>query len=249
MPRLQRPLAEQLDLVVDLGRLGERMTDDEVTRLMELVPPAFQLLVTSAGFPDRLVRAVMTKFRDAGRRTPPTRVFSTIGPGRPQNAADGNRTNRWLLPGDHKFFATKRDAELVEIRFYLQCLSMFEAPSVPRTQFRSAFFWLLGHECSPGEYLDPIMLRDIHFPSFLHQPRRVESGHYTPLARGGQHTYDNTFLMLKRSNAMQSDLTFEELLALFDDILRRQSEFGINADPANLPPHALLEEPQGGLSE
>ena len=207
MPRNAYSMKDLTDLVIELGEGGEVMTDAAVDALMEALPPLFRLLAETAGYPVSQVRAVITKLRDAGRRTPPLTATSSIVPGRPQNAADGNRADRWNVPSDHKFYATKRDAQLVEIRYYLQVLSMLGAPPILSTRAPTAFNWLLGHELRPGEYKDPIMLRDISFPEFIVKPRRVQSGHYIPLARGGRHTYDNTFLMLSRSNAMQSDLT------------------------------------------
>lgn len=238
-------LADCLDLLSELGELGEAMNDGEVTRLLETCIQTFRLVCKQASVPSRHISGVVAKFRDAGRRSPPTIVFSSVGPGRPQNAADGNRTNRWLLPGDHKFFATKRDAELVEIRFYLQTLSMSGSPLSGPQSLRTAFTWLLGHDLAPGAYVDPIMLIDIEFDEFIEDRRRVESGHYIPLARGGRHLYDNTFLMLKRSNAMQSDLTFDELLALIDDILRRQAALGVLPNAEHLPRHDLIERVPG----
>lgn len=176
-------------------------------------------------------------------------MASSRGPGRPQDAADGNRANRWELATDHRFYAPKRDAELVEIRYYLQALSMFGAPDIPSARAATAFVWLLGHELRPGEYKDPIMLRDISFAHFVERPRRIQSGHYRPLARGGRHEPENTYLMLARSNSLQSDLTFDEFLALIADILDRQQATGVVADPRKLPPDQFLEQAEGTVAE
>lgn len=223
------------------------MSDLDVDALMERIPPLFRALCADERHPDRRVAAVVTKFRDSGRRSAPTRVYSTIGPGRPQNAADGNRANRWTLPTDHRYHASKRDAQLVEIKYFLQSLSFGGAPETDIGELRTAFIWLLGHEIAPGAYLDPIMRRDLHFGQFLGNPRMITSGHFVPLARGGRHEYENTFLMLDRSNTLQNDLRFEEFLALADDILRRQSEIGIFPDSAELPSDEFLElRPSGG---
>ncbi|MCW2767948.1 MAG: hypothetical protein JWO11_3907 [Nocardioides sp.] len=249
MPPRGQPLDVLVESVVELGELGSAMSDADVDLLMERISPMFRQLLTAQGFPTRKVQAVVTKFRDAGRRTPPLEATSSIVPGRPQSGADGNRTDRWLVPTGHRYYANKRDAQLVEIRYYLQALSMLGAPAVPSTRAATAFIWLLGHELKPGEYKDPIMLRDIGFGAFVELPRRVQSGHYVPLARGGRHEPENTFLMLARSNSLQSDLTFDEFLALVDDILARQAAAGIFPDGRELPAHALLEEASGIVAE
>lgn len=243
------PQAELVDAVVELGELGTVMTNADVDLLMERVPQLFRLRLREAAYPERRITAVMTKFRDAGRRTPPTAPASSIGPGLPQNAADGNRTNRWELPTDHRYYAPKREAQLVEIRFYLQALSMIGAPAIPHARAATAFLWLLGHELRPGEYKDPITLRNINFDAFVQNPKRVESGHYIPLARGGRHEPENTYLMLSRSNSLQSDLTFTEFLALIADIIARQDAVGVVADANKLPTHAFLEEAEGVVAE
>ena len=248
MPRVQ-PLPTLIATAIELGELGDAMTDGDVTLLMETIPGVFRGLAREAGYPDVRIRAVTTKLRDAGRRSPPTSVASSIGPGLPQNAADGNRANRWELPSGHRYYADKRDAELVEIRYYLQTLSMFDAPRLQDARAATAFVWLLGHELRPGEYKDPIMLRDIGFRQFLESPRRIQSGHYSPLARGGRHEPENTFLMLARSNSLQSDLTFDEFLALVDDILKRQADTGVFPDSSEMPPDQFLEEAQGTVAE
>ncbi len=227
--------------VADLGALGPSMSDLDVDAIMERVPNLFRAVVAAAGYPRRSVTAIVTKFRDSGRRSAPTALFSSIRPGRPQNAADGNRANRWTLPSDHKYYATKRNAQLVEIKYFLQALSFSDAPVLADASARSAFHWLLGHEVSPGAYLDPIMRRELNFAAFMAKPRSVTSGHFVPLARGGRHEPENTFLMLDRSNTLQNDLKFDEFLALVDDILRRQAEIGIFPDPHELPSDEFLE--------
>lgn len=219
------------------------MSDSDVTFIMEGIPRLFRALVDD---PD--AGKIVTKFRDAGRRTPPTAAFSSTVAGRPQNAADGNRANRWEVPSDHRFYATKRDAELVEIKYYLQTLSMVGAP-LTLPEFRPAWYWLLGHEVAPGRYLDPILLRSIPLPAFLRDRRLVQSGHYIPLARGGRHEYANTFLMLQRSNSLQGDLTFEELIAFLDDILTKQAEVGVTPNPADFPLDRVFQESYGPLAE
>lgn len=225
------------------------MSDADVDALMERVPALFKAMAKDAGYSEAAIRRVTTKFRDAGRRSPPTQAFSSRVAGRPQDAADGNRANRWTLPTDHKFYATKRDAQLVEIRYYLQALCMAGAPSFHDPRAATAFVWLLSHELRPGEYKDPIMLRPIGFAQFMAKPTGIQSGHYVPLARGGRHDVGNTFLMLARSNSLQSDLTFAEFLSLIDDIVKRQIDAGTVIDPNEVPSDALLEEAEGVVAE
>lgn len=251
MPRGRRrvDIAGLVDAVIDFGELGPSMTDADVDRLMELVPRLFRAVCRDAGYADDRIEAVVRKFRDAGRRSPPTATASSIGPGLPQNAADGNRANRWDLPSGHRYYAPKREAQLVEIRYYLQALSMLGAPALGSARAATAFVWLLGHELRPGAYKDPIMLRDISFQHFLERPARIQSGHYVPLARDGRHEPDNTYLMLARSNSLQSDLTFDEFLALIDDILARQEAAGVVADSRKVPSDQFLEEAKGTVAE
>lgn len=237
-----KPTPQELaSQIAQLGALGPSMSDLDVDALMERVPALFRQVSTAVGYPKRRVDAIVTKFRDSGRRSAPTQVFSSIGPGRPQNAADGNRANRWTLPSGHKYFASKRDAQLVEIKYFFQALSFEGAPSLADPSVCTAFIWLLGHEIAPNAYLDPIMRRELNFEAFVALPRVVTSGHFVPLARGGRHEPDNTFLMLDRSNTLQNDLKFDEFLALVDDILRRQAEIGILPDPDELPSDEFLE--------
>jgi hypothetical protein len=238
-------VSDALLQIVEIGELGPEMSDTDVEALMERIPIVFRQCTIGAGYPARKVAAIVTKLRDAGRRSPPTVSFSSIGPGRPQNAADGNRANRWTLPSDHKYYATKRVAQLVEIRYYLQALSLSGAPHLNFDRSVNAFTWLLGHELRPGAYIDPIMLREIDFPAFAANPATLTSGHLIPLNRGGAHAPENTFLMLARSNTLQNDLTFAEFLALIDDILRRQAQLGNLPDPEEIPSHAFLESTPG----
>jgi hypothetical protein len=214
---------------VEIGRLGSTgssMPTGDVRTIIAALPVAFRQLLVQNGFDATRAKALTTKFRDAGRRSAPWRVFSKRVAGRPQDGADGNRINRWLLPEDHKFYANERDATLVEIKYYLQTLSMTGAPVVSNAQFRSAFTWLVGHDVEPGLYEDPITLEPIDFQSFLDEPRTVTSGHIFPLDRGGRHVPDNTFLQLKKINDLQGNNTVDELLLLIDAIVRRHKERG-----------------------
>lgn len=230
-----------LEDIVTLGQAGPQMSDADVETIMEKIPRFFRAHCTEAGYDKKKVNAVVTKFRDSGRRTPPTSAFSMKGPGRPKNGADGNRTLRWKLPSDHKFYAVKRDAELVEIKYYLEALSFEEAPEIEHPGAAGAFTWLLGHELRSGEYKDPILLRSPNFKVFLQTPRLMTSGHLVPLARGGKHQPDNTYLMLDRANTMQNDLTFDEFMAVIDDILNRQRGEGVIPSSKNLPSNQFLE--------
>ncbi len=133
-------------------------------------------------------------------------------PGLPQDGADGNRQTRWLLPEDHKFYADERDATLVELRYFLQALSMRGAPCVVDGDALNSWGWLLEGSFGDGEYLDPVKLIPINFDEFFATPRLVTSGHLVPLDRGGRHQPHNTFLTLKESNDLQGNLTLDELL-------------------------------------
>lgn len=207
-----------------LGSQGSELSLEGVREAINTLPTAFRTLLESNGFGARQGRALTTKFRDAGRRSAPWRQFSGRVAGRPQDGADGNRINRWLLPENHKFFATERDATLVEIKYYLQTLSMTGAPVVVDPKFRSAFLWLVGHDVEPGLYEDPITLEPIDFPQFCEEPRTVTSGHIFPLDRGGRHTPDNTFLQLKKINELQGNNTVDELLLMMDSIVNRHKQ-------------------------
>src|SRR5262245_16144235 len=101
------PLDEIADELAELGRLEQAGLDVEhAQRAIALFPSFFERLVTEAGYDTRKARAMTTKFRDAGRRSPPWRPASARVPGRPQDGADGNRRNRWLFDENHKFWAT-----------------------------------------------------------------------------------------------------------------------------------------------
>ncbi len=205
---------------------GTGVSELDVRGAMRLLPTAFRELLTNAGFESDAARKITTKFRDAGRRSAPWRVFSGRVAGRPQDGADGNRIKRWLLPADHKFYATERDATLVEIKYYFQALSMLDAPEIPGGDLQRSIVWLLGHEVKPGLYRDPITLNPISLIDFIENPRSVTSGHIHPLDRGGRHVPENTFLQLKQMNDLQGNNTIDELLVLMDGIVRRHKQQG-----------------------
>ena len=205
-----------------IAQKGLELNDVEARALIILISGLFRKSCELAGFSSQENIGVRTKFRDAGRRSAPWRPTSSVVPGRPQDGADGNRINRWLLPPDHKFFATEKIATLVEVKYYLQALSMQNAPPVLLCDIRNIFTpWLVEHPIVPGAYQDPIQLIPIDFRKFASQRRSVQSGHVHPLDRGGIHHPDNTFLMLFRSNQIQGNLTIEELLTLMRTIVNK----------------------------
>lgn len=208
----------------ELAGRRERITVEEVRELIKLMTAFFRSFLETAGFDPDSIRKITTKFRDAGRRSPPWRPTSGRVPGRPQDGADGNRRLRWLFKGDHKFHADEVTATLVEVRYYLQALSMEGAPELPEDSIEQEFEWLAGHRVSPGQYRDPIQLIPIQLPAILDDPRSIQSGHLFPLDRGGRHEPKNAFLMLARSNQLQGNQRIDELLDLMSDIVRRHQE-------------------------
>jgi hypothetical protein len=217
------PESNQLawDRVGDLAASGWDISEDDVRKIIKILPLLFRKHLTDNGFDATKARAISTKFRDAGRRSAPWSAFSKKVPGRPQDGGDGNRINRWLLPPDHKFYATERDATLVEIKYYLQILSTTGAPVVESQKFTENFTWLVGHEIAPGSYLDPVKLTPVDFQEVIDDPRMITSGHIHPLDRGGKHEPTNTFLMLRDSNMLQGNNTISELLQMIVGILER----------------------------
>lgn len=193
----------------------------EVRQMISDITNVTRELLLNAGFPERQVRALCTKLRDAGRRSPPWNAFSRRVPGRPQDGADGNRRLRWLFESSHKFYATEIIATLVEVRYYLQVLSMKNAPPLPQNTIQDKFSWLTSHKIIPGAYLDPIQLIPIDLKEVLVNLRSIHSGHLVPLDREGRHEPNNAYLVLSRSNQLQGNLTRDELLELMKQILKR----------------------------
>lgn len=214
------------DELTNLGNLAHKIKPAEVRQIIEVLPTQFKKHLVASGVDPKKATALSTKFRDAGRRSAPYAAFSKRVPGRPQDGADGNRINRWLLPKDHKYYADEMTATLVEIKYFLQTLSMKNAPEVNNKNFQNAFTWLTGHPVKPGEYLDPITLLVVDFQDFLANPRGITSGHLFPLDRGGKHEPDNTFLMTRESNMLQGNNTLPELLEMIEGISKRHKEFG-----------------------
>lgn len=216
-----RSLNSELSEIHQLASKEYSISVEDVRRLISLMGRLFRYHLINAGVDVRQITRITTKFRDAGRRSPPWRPHSNITPGRPQDGADGNRRNRWFFEYDHKFYADEVTATLVEVRYYLQALSMKDAPALPENKIETAFEWLIEHPMRPEEYLDPIQLIPISLLSFIEDPRSIQSGHIIPLDRGGRHKPNNAFLMLQRSNQLQGNLTVDELIELMERIVER----------------------------
>ncbi len=223
-----RDLAETIAKFSQIGALGRKRIDESSVReAVELCREIFRTALREAGFDERKITALLTKFVDAGRRSAPWKPTSGRVPGRPQDGADGNRIKRWLLPSDHKFFATEIDATLVEVRYMLQAMSMAGFPRIEKRELLNTWNWLNnGHRINEGDYLDPIQLVPIGFSDFFENPRQVTSGHIYPLDRGGKHVPDNTFLTLAISNNLQGNNTVEELLNMMWAIVNRHRTEG-----------------------
>lgn len=207
--------------IKQLASKQHEISVEEVRELMGLVSSTFRKHLKEHDFDSRQITKLTTKLRDAGRRSPPWKPHSSRVPGRPQDGADGNRTNRWLLEEEHKFYATEIIANLVEIKYFLQCWSMEGAPPLPNDDIKTCFSFILEHDVEPGLYEDPIQKIPINLKELIKDARIVQSGHLTPLDRGGKHEPSNTFLMLKRSNQLQGNLTVDELLDLMAYILEK----------------------------
>lgn len=194
---------------------------EDVRKLISEITAVTKYYLVNNGFAERNVTRLTTKLRDAGRRSPPWTPFSSRVPGRPQDGSDGNRRLRWLFGSSHKFYANEITATLVEVKYYLQVLSMNNAPKLPSNTIQDKFIWLVGHNIIPGAYLDPIQLIPIDLKDIMEDLRKIHSGHLVPLDRGGRHEPKNTFLVLSRSNQLQGNLTRDELLKLMKEILGR----------------------------
>lgn len=219
-------ISDLCEKILRLARRRDAISVDEVRILLSSIIALFRAIMTEAGHSRRDVNRIVTKFRDAGRRSPPWRPTSSVVPGLPQDGADGNRQNRWLFEESHKFYASEKVAHLVEIKYYLQAISMTNAPTIPCDGFGDMWGWLVDHRVAPGEYLDPIQLVQIDLDKFVADRRYVESGHLVPLDRGGRHVVCNSFLMIIDSNRMQGNLTVDELLELMNRIIQRHRALG-----------------------
>lgn len=217
-------MQERIEHIKALASLQYGISETQVRELIRLVSSLFRDLMLRDGHDARQVTRLTTKFRDAGRRSAPWRPTSSRVPGRPQDGADGNRINRWLLDKSHKFYADEVTATLVEIKYYLQALSMSGAPELPDESLKSAFSWMLEHKIEPGNYVDPIQLIPINIQDVVSDARTVQSSHLVPLDREGKHEPKNAFLMLPRSNQLQGNQTIDELLILLEEVLARHKK-------------------------
>lgn len=215
---------QELKRLKDLAKFEYRISKSAVREMIRLARRVFRHHMATADHDPRQITRITTKFRDAGRRSAPWRPTSSRVPGRPQDGADGNRINRWLLPPDHKFYANEVTATLVEVKYYLQALSMEGAPPLPPNTIQHCFSWMLEHPVEPNKYLDPIQLISIDLHQIVDNARLIHSGHLVPLDRGGKHEPKNAFLMLAQSNQLQGNLTVDELISLMDKIVRRHRE-------------------------
>lgn len=218
--------ADPTGRIVDLAELGASLDIGGIRELIGYFPTFFRAATSRSGHGDDTGKKLATKFRDAGRRSAPWRAFSSTVPGRPQDGADGNRISRWLLPENHKQYATEIDASLVEIKYYLEALSFDGAPVIAHDRFPHIWGWLVDHPVSPGSYLEPIQLRSVDFSAVAASPRLVTSGHLVPLDRGGRHVPGNTFLIYERSNQLQGNQTLDEFLVVCDQIVLRHRANG-----------------------
>lgn len=202
-----------------------RITAQDARQLIKSWSALFRHLLLENNVEARQITRLTTKFRDAGRRSPPWQSGSETGNRRPQDGPDGNRQNRWLFNNTHKFYADEVTATLTEIRYFMQTLSMNGAPSIPNKRLERDFLVILGHSLKPGMFLDPIQKIPVEFEEFVNNPTYLESGHYVPLGKGGKHTPDNATLMLRDSNRLQADLTVNELLDIMAGILERHDYY------------------------
>lgn len=224
MKKITAKAQQPLELIRLLADKQNDISEAEGRVLISLVSNFFRAHMLAAEHPKDKVRAIMTKFRDAGRRSAPWKPTSSVVPGRPQDGKDGNRRARWLFEESHKYYATEISATLVEVKYYLQTLSMLGAPPLPKNTIQRSFDWLLKHPLEPGQYADPIQLIKMDVREFVADPRSVQSGHLVPLDRLGRHVPDNTFLMLSRSNQIQGNQTLDELLNLMRDIIKKHDD-------------------------
>ena len=214
---------KKLGQFVALGHKALGIDVEDVRSLIELARHVFRISSIETGVAPSVVTALLTKFTDAGRRSPPTAAFSKLVPGRPQSGADGNREKRWRLEVGHKFYAEEIPATLVEVKYILETLSMTGAPVFPPQTIQSAFTWLTGQPVEPGTFRDPIQLIPISFHDFCADRRLIQSGHIYPLDRGGRHEPANAFLMLARSNQLQGNNTLPEMIDLMRHIVQRHN--------------------------
>lgn len=217
-------IENDLSRIKAIGIKQNGLSLEDAQILITLISSVFTELCLKYGYNARQILRVKTKLRDAGRRSPPWKQTSSRVPGRPQDGSDGNRILRWKLDVDHKFFANEMAATLTEVKYYLQLLSMNDAPPLHENTIQTCFHWLIEHDVFPGFYLDPIQLIPISLKEIINDARTIQSGHLHPLDRGGKHEPKNAFLMLSRSNQLQGNLTIDELVTLMTEIVNRHAE-------------------------
>jgi len=202
-------------------------SDDDAYEILMKVRKLFKSILLQARIDETVLKSILTKFTDSGRRSAPWRDGSETGHRRPQDGADGNRQNRWLFDPAHEYYATKSMGSLVEIRFILQTLCMQNAPQLPSDTLKDSFNGILGHELLPGKFLEPLTKESPDFNEFVNDRRYIESGHVIPHARDGRHNYNNATLMLRDSNRQQADFTIDECVEKMKRIL---SNHGYNVE-------------------
>lgn len=220
----REPITVHSDFIKRYSEKEDKISEEDVRVLISLISSFFKRHLTSAGYREKKVKAIITKFRDASRRSAPWKPTSGKVPGRPQDGEDGNRRPRWHFPPDHKYYATEVDATLVEVKYFLQALSMEGVPPLHQGSIQNSFVWLVQHPVEPGAYLDPILLAPIAFEQLIDHPKSINSGHLIPLDRGGRHVPSNAFLMLQRSNQIQGNQTLDELIDWARRFVRNYSE-------------------------
>ena len=166
------------DKLIELANKQNNITVEEVREFIKLTKQLFEKVLLDSGFEERQITRVTTKFRDAGRRSAPWKPTSSRVPGRPQDGADGNRINRWLMQPDHKFYADEITATLVEIKYYYQALSMNNAPELKNDKLQNSLIWLLGHRVEPGLYLDPIQLIPIDLKEVIKDAQIIQASDF-----------------------------------------------------------------------
>ena len=222
--RRTESIEDILGRVRRLALFGFSISVEDVRILISDITRITKHYLVDVGYSERDVTRLTTKLRDAGRRSPPWSSHSTRVPGRPQDGADGNRRLRWLFEPSHKFYADEITATLVEVKYYLQVLSMDNAPTLPTGTIQESFSWLLDHDINPGLYSDPVQLIPMNLREITNHLIMISSGHLVPLDRGGRHEPKNAFLVLSRSNQLQGNLPLDELVALMNEIVQRHGK-------------------------
>jgi hypothetical protein len=195
-------------------------SDDDSYELLRKLKQLLRDVLRETVNEEKIIQAILRKFNDSGRRSPPWQQGNEDGHRRPQDGADGNRQNRWLFDDKHPYYATKSMGCLVEIKFILQTFSMDNIPNLPSNILQNSFNGIIDHDLTPGVFSDPLTGHVIDFNKFVADRKYLESGHINPHGRGGRHTYKNATLMLRDSNRQQADLTINECLENMAIILR-----------------------------